>query len=243
MLQQQREDFSAMVTSMMNSFNDRYDKLKDVVTELRVSLEYSQQDIAAMKDSMNLHEKSGQTTSSDVSSVQDRLSKLEISPDYLENQTNRNNVVFDGVPEHRAESWEDSEKKVLEIIENTMDLDNVVVERAHRVGRSKSSQRARPIVVKFLKFKDREAVLRSGKKLQGSSMYVREDLSEKVLAKRKAQLPQLREARQNGKVAYFSYDKLVIKDGDRRPTESADSTPAESQPKRVMTRSKSVQGT
>ena len=34
----------------------------------------------------------------------------------------------------------------------------------------------------------------------------------RVLASWKKQLPRLREARENGKIAYFSYDRLVVSD-------------------------------
>lgn len=215
MLQQQREDFSAMLTGVMNSFNERYDKLRVTVTEIRVSLEYSQQEIAAMKETVNLQDKAHKMVNNEVSILEENLNEIEGTIDYLENQSRRNNVIFDGVPEHEKETWQESEGKVLDIIENRMDLDSLTIERAHRVGRVRS-QRGRPIVVKFLNFKDRDAVLRNGKKLKGTSFYVREDLSEKVLAKRRVQMPQFHEARENGKIAYFNYDRLIIKDRQRQ---------------------------
>ena len=61
-------------------------------------------------------------------------------------------------------------------------------------GKNKQ-QRQIPIVVKFLNYKDREDVLRNGKKLKGTTVYVREDLSSKVMNTRREQLPALKEAR------------------------------------------------
>ena len=211
MLQQQRDDFAAMVSTLVNSFNDRYDKLKETMTELRVSLEYSQQDIAAMKDTLQLQNRDQETASAQMISTQEKLKDIETTLDYLENQSRRNNVVFDGIEEDANESWQDSERKVQEILEETMELDDFTIERAHRVGKKKQ-QRQRPIVVKFLNYKDREDVLRNGKKLKGTTVYVREDLSTKVMNTRREQLPALKEARASGKIAYFSYDKLIIKE-------------------------------
>ena len=148
-------------------------------------------------------------------------------------------MTFTGVDECVKETWLDSEKKVLDIIEKTMDLRDITIDRAHRIGKARSQ--ARPIVVKFLNYKDREQVLKSGKCLKGTPINVREDLSTKVINKRKEQMSQLREARENGKIAFFSYDKLIIK--DPVPPTSAPLTPDPSkdgEPKRILTRSYST---
>ena len=73
-------------------------------------------------------------------------------------------------------------------------------------------ERPRAIVAKFLKFGDRDLVLRSAPKLKGSNIFVNEDLCEASLEKRKIQLPALQEARRNGKIAYFRHTKLIVKD-------------------------------
>ena len=39
-----------------------------------------------------------------------------------------------------------------------------------------------------------------------------EDLSHRVMQRRKELMPKLREARSNGKIAYLVYDRLVVKD-------------------------------
>ena len=80
--------------------------------------------------------------------------------------------------------------------------------------------------------------MRNGKKLKGSMVYVREDLSNRVLNKRKELMPQLREARESGKIAYFKYDKLVIKDR-QSPSRDIPSADQVDEPTRI-TRSKST---
>ena len=39
-----------------------------------------------------------------------------------------------------------------------------------------------------------------------------DDYSQRVITRRKELIPQMREARERGKVAYLSFDKLVVKD-------------------------------
>ena len=54
--------------------------------------------------------------------------------------------------------------------------------------------------------------MRNRKNLKGSNLYVNDDVSERVMAKRREQMANLKQARIDGKIAYFILDKLIIKD-------------------------------
>ena len=57
----------------------------------------------------------------------------------------------------------------------------VGLERAHRTGRlSSSSTRPRPVVVKFLRHKDKLGVLSKAKALKGTNIFINEDFPEAV---------------------------------------------------------------
>jgi hypothetical protein len=88
--------------------------------------------------------------------------------DYLEGQSRRNNMV-DGIAESPHETWTESEDKVREIISEKLKMDHrkIEVELSHRTGKLTTGQgdRPRPIVVKFLRFKDKVAILQRAKKL------------------------------------------------------------------------------
>lgn len=81
------------------------------------------------------------------------------------------------------------------------------MERAHRAGRPKNgnSTRPRPIVFKFLRYEDKEAVREKAKYLKGTNIYVNEDFPEAVLQKRKEYLPAMRAARERREIAYLRY--------------------------------------
>ena len=68
------------------------------------------------------------------------------------------------------------------------------------------------VVVRFAKYKDKECVLRQAREKKPSGIFSDEDFSSKVMEKRKALLPRMKEARSEGKIAYISFDKLVIRD-------------------------------
>lgn len=67
------------------------------------------------------------------------------------------------------ETRQQSEDKVKELISNKLQLQSqdIVIERAHRVGRKKSSgDKPRPIIAKFLNYKDRKLVLKAKRRLK-----------------------------------------------------------------------------
>lgn len=103
--------------------------------------------------------------------------------DYLENQSRRKNLVFDGIPESAHETWSDSEDNIWKIFTEKLKLDSrhIELERVHRSGKPPArDEKPRPIVVQFLRFKDRNAILEKAKNLKGSNIYINEDDSEAV---------------------------------------------------------------
>ncbi|MPD00166.1 hypothetical protein E2C01_095622 [Portunus trituberculatus] len=112
--------------------------------------------------------------------------------------------------EQEGESWEQTCVKVKKLIEEKLQWPDIQLERAHRVG-LRNNQRCRPVIARFTKFADREAVMRNDTKLRGTRIFINEDLCAASQSVRKAQLPLLKQARSEGKTAYFRHTKLIIK--------------------------------
>ena len=77
------------------------------------------------------------------------------------------------------------------------DVRRIDFQRIHRIGK-KSSRYTRPVIVRFLRFQDREMVFNAAREMR---------------ERRKYQWPKLRQARAEGKRAFFSWqepDKLYI---------------------------------
>lgn len=88
----------------------------------------------------------------------------------------RNSIRIFGVPE---ENEENTTSKALDLFRNKLDLDlwsERDVDRSHRVGIS-SNGRPRAILLKFLRHTDKEAVIRARRKLKGTGIVIREDLT------------------------------------------------------------------
>ena len=63
----------------------------------------------------------------------DSLSELEDKISNTEDRSRRNNIRVDGVTEEKGKTCEDCEKIVLEILSDILEIDDVEIERAHRV--------------------------------------------------------------------------------------------------------------
>lgn len=136
--------------------------------------------------------------------------------DYLENQSRRNNIIIEGLgPDKEYETWAETENKVCEMFTKNLKLNPKVteIELAHRNGKFKQNgDKPRPVVVKLLRFKDRELILSKAKaELRKTSIYINEDFSDLLRKKRAELIPAMKEAREKGKYAIISYDRLIIK--------------------------------
>lgn len=120
---------------------------------------------------------------------------------------------MDGIMDEKRETWETSEKKARPVLEKNLSLDGgrIEIEHAHRVGKYQEQGRPTQIVVKLLRFKDRQSILSAARKLRGSNIYISEDLLDIIKQRRGNLMPQLRAARESGESASLRYDKLVIK--------------------------------
>ena len=65
--------------------------------------------------------------------VNDYLSELQKKVLETEDRSCRNKIRVDGVTEEKGETWEDCENKVLEILRDKLEIEDVIRERDHRV--------------------------------------------------------------------------------------------------------------
>lgn len=77
--------------------------------------------------------------------------------DYLEGQSRRNNLVFEGVPESPNETLADTEDKVCKLLVEKFKMGQqhaIEMDRVHCTGKPAQNGRSRPVVAKFLRYKD-----------------------------------------------------------------------------------------
>ena len=69
----------------------------------------------------------------DPNYVNDSLLELQDKISEMEDRSRRDNISVDGVTEEKGEAWEDCEIKVLEILRDKFEIEDVTIERAHRL--------------------------------------------------------------------------------------------------------------
>ena len=185
-----------------------------------------------MAKKVDLFEKKASANEQSVNQSFDYIEAMEDNIEYMENQNRRNNVKILGMEENpdKEKSWDDTEELVQNLIKDNLGSSkSFEIERCHRVGypgkRQSSHDRShlsqfgrsdepRPIVAKYLRWKDKEEVLKLARQTKPESVRFVQYLSRRTLLSRKERIPELMEARKRGKIAYFVMDKLVIKNGN-----------------------------
>ena len=150
---------------------------------------------------------------------------MEDQLDHLDNLMRKNNIRIDGVTEMHNESQEQTEDIVKAKLHSQLNIPQDEVRdmniiQAHRAGRSKQGE-PRTIIVSFSKYKHSREVLRRARKNKPRNTKFYEDFTPKVSQKRKELIPQMLDARRQGKIAFLVADRLVVKDRppiqDRQP--------------------------
>ena len=98
--------------------------------------------------------------------VPDNNNKLkEICKETDEDQFHRDNIRIDGLDEYENERLEETEELLIETFSNHVRLENVKIERAHRVGDPKVSTK-RTIIEKLASYKDKQNTLNKCNRLK-----------------------------------------------------------------------------
>ena len=224
----QAETYKQCLQCFIDNTNSRIDKfVKDTTKELceiKSSLEYTQREVDEIKSTVKTSTSNATTVTNRLEKAQQDIIDLTQETDYLESQSRRNNLRIDGIPESSNESWAETETCVRDVQHTKLQMaketvDSIEIERAHRTGRknypdsrSNEGKKPRTIVIKLTKFKDRELILKQAKEVRHRGLYVNEDFTRRVMDKRKGLIPEMMQARQEGKIAFLSYDRLVVKE-------------------------------
>lgn len=187
---------------------------------LKLELESKKRELNEMKDRMDKLEK--------------RLVKDEAEAESLEQYTRRNSLRIYGLPESPNE---DTDKAVLQLFKDKLKLDLLPsdLDRSHRVtprprdsdSESRSSgDRPRAMIVKFARYNSRMLVYQAKSKLQGSKIFIKEDLTSTRQRIVSACIGKIKENRvkrvwtHDGRVLVLSTDGKVIPIRDLRHVDS-----------------------
>ena len=234
LLATQERSFKSMVELFFESVKNEVKEVRSLVTDLKESLLFTQKDVDDTKFKIESLNMKLNKVEDDLNENYTDIEQLYDNLENLENHSRRNNVKIFGIPEKPEkdgpELWEHCESAVRQEIESKLKIKgrNMAIERAHRVGRrhaptrhllngTKVKSRPRPIVVKFLLWKDKEKVIKAARTIKPKEVQFLEDFSQRTLDRRREIIPKLIEARKNGKRAFLVKDQIVYK--NRPPTD------------------------
>ena len=191
--------------------NERLEKLNKETVDLKISLETSQEifekKFQKVNDNLSKHKQKHKEDINELWKDNDQL--CERLRD-LEDKSRRDNLRIDGIAELENETWEQTEEILHNLFKEKLELENISVERAHRVG-NKGKNDKRTIVLKLASFKDKLKIISEARKLKGTNISINEDYSKETLEIRKEKWKEVKELRKNGTYAILVYDKVVIK--------------------------------
>ena len=206
-----------LLHSMIKFFMD------SVVTSINVRIDGVVKDIAQLKASLGFSRKDLIDHAEKIKAIEDNFSKIEATMKkhiektvYLENQSRRNNLRFEGLLKDDNETRDETEAKVRNVlvensILNLLQKLNVLIAQVVPGGMMELQNRERSFA-SLLVIKQRKAILKKARRIKPEGLNIFEDLAEETMEKRRAQLHQLKQAKTQGKLGYFSLDKLIIRD-------------------------------
>ena len=191
--------------------NERLEKLNKETVDLKISLETSQEIFEKKFQKVNDNlSKQKQKHKEDINELWKDNDQLCERLRDLEDRSRRDNLRIDGIAEVENETWEQTEEILHNLFKEKLELENISVERAHRVG-NKGKNNKQTIVLKLANFKDKLKIISEARKLKGTNISINEDYSKETLEIRKEKWKEVKELRKNGTYAILVYDKVIIK--------------------------------
>lgn len=219
------------LSNKLNKMESEIKSMRGAVTSMAESVDFMENEVERVKQ--NVETKAEKREVNALSSkVATSMDKLQRKLDDLENRSRRNNLIFHGIPEKSENGKPCHEFIKTDILNLLMGLpaDTIEIERAHRTPTIPSNtEKPRPIHARFLRYTDREKVLRAapstlkGNSFKGKRIFITDDVSMSVRERRKTLRQELPEIRGRSDVhhAYIPWTvpaciMLVKDDGSRQ---------------------------
>ena len=205
------QSFVVMEKDVQN-LNDKTGKTNTKVNDLEKSVEFHDQDIS---DSQK-----------DLKKVQHEAEELKMQLLYQGHYSRRENLMFVGNEENGTpfDDVENTKEVTYDFLQRELSFENAQsrfeFQPIHRVGK-RTGKKPCPIIVRFLRYSDREDVLpRAKTSLEGKDYGVFEEMPKELYQLRNAQMKKLQNAKHHqGSTAYFSrkYPEKLFIDGNYIP--------------------------
>ena len=203
----------------LDSIQVTVNKITDQVNTMNTNINCLETKMESIEDSRKFDSKSLdllQAKQKQIDDIMQKMQKLEADQKEklidLQCREMRDNLIFYNFKEERGETDKDCIEKLYRLMENELEIESartIQFHRVHRMGRF-NRNKTRPIVAKFAFYPDRERVRGAAKKLEGTSYSIGQQFPKEVQDRRRVLVPMMKKAKNEGKEAYISVDKLYI---------------------------------
>lgn len=221
-LKTQRRDIISRLESIDSRLDDVIAEnavMKEDISQVNEALDKQDQRLGAAEQRISDLEDKLQTSNRELHRAQKLIETLEAKTDDLENRGRRKNLVLLGLPEKTegGNIFDFIQRKLPEWL-NIQNRQTLEFERIHRVGQllpppkpGKPKNPPRPIMIRFLRFRDCDKFLQAAKKKttaiteDESELTFRQDLSAEVRRKRREYSEVIVHLRQKDMFRGFKY--------------------------------------
>ena len=177
------------IYTLAHSTQDHQIKRDKQLVDLTESINFLSGKFKEYEEGRAKKDKITEDLKSEVDSLSTKIEKLEKLQDQQEQYSRRNCLLVHGIAKEKEEI---TDEVIINTLYEKLDLDITSwdLERTHRIGeRKKTRGKTRPIIVKFVRYNDRNRVFRNKKKLKGQKISITESLT-------KIRMDKLRQAKE-----------------------------------------------
>ena len=195
------DDFDKELKKMYTTCEDRNKKMNEKVTRLD-----------ERSDTLDFLV---EETQNRVEELEKENMKLKDTIMNMKSDTLKDTLIVGGITEDENETEQALREKLQRLMKYSLEMDSTTVEQMQfieirRLGNNRRPNSQRKILVKFASVQDREKVKKLKDKLKDSDEFIHELFPKEVVDERKRLIPHMLRARQDGKEAWISYNKLYV---------------------------------
>ena len=184
-LQQLEARFQAQVDTLHRVIEQKdnlISKLSMDIGELKKSMSFVTNETTELKNCIDENKRASETKFNEANK---KFSDIKSKTVDLEDRSRRCNLVFFNFEEEEPGTMENCEQKVDDLLTslNILEGEDAWIDRAHRIGRRRpeNANKPRPIIVKFAYYKQKDKIIKSGRKFKECAINVSEDFSKETL--------------------------------------------------------------
>jgi hypothetical protein len=151
-----------------------------------------------------------------VCKLERQLHSVKMELEKTQSELRKKNILVEGIPEKDKEKWNDTEVLIEQLFNQLGLSGSPIIDDCFRIGTYKPGK-IRPILLKFVRFKDKKLVMENRNKLKGTKIYLNDDLTKDQRIQNSILWKKEKELRRNhpGAKVYSRTCMLFLNEGSR----------------------------